>query len=90
MWRLAMPSSFFWVLPSVFEVEVAMALHVHLDKLCLIVTVMGSHRIVVVSSCSRLLRSKSLSDTMKWMVQIEPACLGPAKDQVKRGTARRW
>ena len=37
-----MPSSFFRVLPSVFEVAVAMTLHVHLDKLCLTVTVMGS------------------------------------------------
>ena len=47
-----MASSFFRVLPSVFEAAVAMALHVHLDKLCLTVTVMGSHRIGVVSSCS--------------------------------------
>ena len=37
-----MASSFFRVLPSVFEVVVAMALHAHLDKLCLTVTVMGS------------------------------------------------
>ena len=84
MWRLAIPSSFFRVIPSVFEVAVAMALHVHLDRLCLTVTVMGFHRIVVVSSCSRLLPSKSLSDTMRWMIPIEPACMGLSKDQVKR------